>query len=163
MKTHDTKRHSHANHVRDAVHYLHGRFELETEYYCFNKGIDPLEVTPLVGAALSGTSMDHLSALLRPAREAHPATPALEVAERTPNRRAQTSAKHPARKAAQGKVKRKSGRSKGISNYWKSMTAAERAAEMKRRVKKREKTQRAKTAAARPRSQQLPLPEAKAS
>jgi hypothetical protein len=90
--------------IRDAVNYLFGRFELEAEYYCHAKGLNSLDITPLVGAALVGQTMDHVPALRSTPRSAHSPAPEVEVAVGTHNRRASASAKHASRKTAAGKV-----------------------------------------------------------
>jgi hypothetical protein len=141
VKLHDAK----PRQIRDAVQYLHGRIELEIEYYCFNKGIDPLEVTPLVGSALVGTPVDNMPSARLPhaPRQAHPAAPEVEVVDRTHGRRTPAATEHPTREAAPDKVKRRTGQ----GGYWDSMTATQKSAEMKRRRRKA-KRKKAATAAA---------------
>jgi hypothetical protein len=111
----------------EAIAYLHGRLELEIEYYCHHQGIDPLETTSFVGARLIGTPMDHVSAVLQAARAQHSAAPKVEVAHRAHGGRAQAAEKRTARQIATHKV---------AKGYWGKLSPEERSREMRRRMRK---------------------------
>jgi hypothetical protein len=107
--------------------------ELEIEYYCDHKGLNPLEATPLVGARLVGASMDHLSVVLQATGAARPAAPAVEMVDRAHGVRTSAAAKRGPGKAAANQVSR---RSTANHSYWDRMTPDERKKEMAKRRRK---------------------------
>lgn len=115
--------------IREAVAYLHGRLEIEIDYYCERKGISSLEVAPLVGAALGGSPMDHMPAMHPAPRQAHPPAPEMEVADGAHGGGAQAAKRGRPRKDASGEVSQP----KSASGYWAKMTPGQRSREMKRR------------------------------
>jgi hypothetical protein len=90
--------------IREAVAYLHGRLEIEIDYYCERKGISSLEVAPLVGAALGGQAVDNLPAMRQAPRQAHSPAPEMEVVSGAHGGGAQAKTRGRPRQTAAGKV-----------------------------------------------------------
>jgi hypothetical protein len=115
--------------TREAIAHLHGRLEIQIEYYAAGIGITAAELSNELGSLLLLSSTGSVSDRMRVLREKTPGllqgSAEMEVGSRTRKGRPRKKLGRP--------VGSKTKKMSGIKAYWNAMTEEQRKAEMKRR------------------------------